>query len=272
MPSEQPIIDVNINLGHWPTRRSPCDELPKLLAKLQSHGVVEAWAGSYDGVFHQDLTNVNNRLAAACTSGVPLGVPLAPPVPIRLIPFGEINPLLPNWEDELDRCVAVHHMPGVRLHPNYHGYSLNHPEFPKLLKAAAARNLIVTLATLMEDERMMHPLLRVPPVDLKPLPPLVAQVAGLKLVLLNSLTSAVRGDLLDRLLDSGQVYVEIAMLEGVGGIENLLKHVPLERILFGSNAPSFYFDSSLFKLQESPLPAAHLRAISRDNARRLIPT
>jgi len=267
MRTEQPIIDVNINLGRWPTRRSPLDERVKLMAKLQSHGVIEAWAGSFDGVFHKDLTEVNNRLAAACASGVQL----APETKqVSFVPFGEINPLLPNWEAELGRCAEVHHMPGIRLHPNYHGYALDHPQFATLLKAAAERDLIVTLASIMEDERMMHPLLRVPPVDLKPLPPLIAQNPNLKLVLLNSLGSATRGELLDRLLGAGQVYVEIAMLEGVGGVENLLTHVPVERILFGSNGPSFYFESSLFKLQESPLTATHRRAISHDNARRLL--
>jgi predicted TIM-barrel fold metal-dependent hydrolase len=264
---EQPIIDVNINLGHWPTRRSPCDDQPKLSAKLMSHGVVEAWAGSFDGIFHSDVTDVNNRLAAACANQKARDIPGAD---FRLLPFGEINPLLPTWEAELDRCMGIHRMSGIRLHPNYHGYALDHPEFAKVLKAAAEHNLIVALPSLMEDERMMHPLLRVPPVDLKPLLPLLAQNPNLKLVLLNSLGSAARGELLDRLLGAGQVYIEIAMLEGVGGLENLLKQAPLDRILFGSNSPSFYFESSLLKLQESPLPASHRRAILHDNARRLL--
>jgi predicted TIM-barrel fold metal-dependent hydrolase len=267
MPGDHRIIDVNVNLGRWPTRRSPLDELAKLVAKLQSQGVVEAWTGSFDGVFHTDLTEVNHILAEACTTQNAKDSPVGP---LRLVAFGEINPLLPTWEAELDRCMEIHRMAGIRLHPNYHGYALDHPEFAKVLKAAAERNLIVALPSLMEDERMMHPLLRVPPVDLKPLLPLLAQNPNLKLVLLNSLGNAARGELLDRLLDGGQVYVEIAMLEGVGGIENLLKNMPVERILFGSNAPSFYFESSLLKLQESPLPAAHRRAILHDNARRLL--
>ena len=47
-------------------RRVPCDEPEQLVAKLRAHNVVEAWAGSYDGLFHDDLTGVNNRLAEAC--------------------------------------------------------------------------------------------------------------------------------------------------------------------------------------------------------------
>src|SRR4029079_5249339 len=101
----------------------------------------------------------------------------------------------------------------------------------------------------------------VPPVDLTPLAALVSQIPSLKLVLLNALPTASRGDKLNRLLDAGNVYVEIAMLEGIGGIENLIKDVPLERILFGSHASSQYFESAKLKLQESQLPAGHLNAI-----------
>ena len=136
---------------------------------------------------------------------------------------------------------------------------------------AAERKLIVQLAVMMEDARMMHPLMRVPSVDLAPLKKLVAQTAGLRLILLNALATASRTDQLYQLLAAGEVYVEIAMLEGVGGIESVLKDIPAERLLFGSHSPSLYFESAVLKLQESALPVAHLGAISHDNARRLLP-
>jgi hypothetical protein len=288
-----PLIDVNITLGQWPTRRVPCNELETLVERLRAHNVTEAWAGHYDGLFHTALTEVNNRLTKICATGATAGlpssasarVPLAPPVhssnhekrqppdklPFKLVPFGSINPVAPNWESELDRCATVHHMPGIRLHPNYHNYNLDHPNFAKLLKAAAERKLIVQLTVLMEDARMMHPLMRVPPVDITPLEKLVAQTPGLRLILLNALTNVARTDKLSRLTGAGEVYVEIAMLETLAALETLVKDIPVERILFGSNAPSFYFESAALKLQESALPAAHYRAITHDTARRLLP-
>jgi predicted TIM-barrel fold metal-dependent hydrolase len=178
---------------------------------------------------------------------------------------------LPDWEEDLRRCAETHQMPGIRLHPNYHGYRLDHPAFAQLLSHAAARRLVVTLALLMEDERMMHPVLRVPPVDPSPLADLVARTPGLRLALLNALAlSSLRGERLRKLLQAGDVYVEISMLEGVGGLTRLLNDVPLERILFGSFAPCFYFESALFKLKESPLTPAQLRAVREQNARRLL--
>ena len=86
--------------------------------------------------------------------------------------------------------------------------------------------------------------------------------------MLNAL-NAVRQDLLDELLAAGNVYVDIGMLEGTGGIESLLKHVSLDRVLFGSYAPFFAFEAAELKLRESPLAEAQREAIRQGNARQL---
>jgi len=184
------------------------------------------------------------------------------------MPFGSINPKLPDWEEELRRCAEEHRMPGIRLHPNYHGYKLDDPDFARLLRLATGRRLIVQLALVMEDERMMHPLTRVEPVDTAPLVDLVRQTRGVRLVLLNSLRT-LRGKPLVELVSAGEVYVEISMLEGVGGVEKLLMQIPSYRVLFGSYAPLFYFESALFKLKESSLADEQVRAIRWGNARRM---
>jgi uncharacterized protein len=253
------LIDVNVNLSRWPLRRLPMDDTTALVAKLRKQGVTQAWAGSFDGLLHKDIASVNARLAEECRRH---GRGL-------LVPFGSINPKLPDWEEELRRCVEQHQMPGIRLHPNYHGYKLDDSDFARLLRLAADGGLIVQLALVMEDERMMHPLLRVEPVDTAPLAKLVERTPGLRLVLLNAL-GKLRGKPLGDLFAAGEVYVEISMLEGVGGISNLLAQVPTDRVLFGSYTPLFYFESSLLKLKESPLTEDQRRAIRQQNAKRLL--
>ena len=255
----EPLIDVNVYLGQWPFRRVPGDDVAELVAKLRSQGVVQAWAGSFEALLHRDVAAVNQRLAAACRhQGEGL-----------LVPFGAVNPRLPDWEEDLRRCHEEHQMPGIRLHPNYHGYKLDDPLAAKLLEAAAERGLIVQLALTMEDERTQHPLLQVPHVDVAPLVETVKRLPQLRLVLLNAFRS-LRGEIVDRLAAAGQVYFDIAQLEGVGGLERLIQQVTAERVLFGSYYPFFYFEAALLKLRESEPGGAALKAIRRDNARKLL--
>jgi predicted TIM-barrel fold metal-dependent hydrolase len=253
------LIDVNAYLGRWPLRRLVGDDTADLVSRLRRHGIVQAWVGSLDTLLHKDMAAVNARLADECRR---YGDGL-------LVPFGSVNPKLPDWQDDLHRCVQEHHMPGIRLHPNYHGYELDDPDFARLLRLAAGNGLIVQLALIMEDERTMHPRLRVKPTSVTGLPDLLRQTPGLRLVLLNS-QPVLRGKALADLMAAGEVYVEIAMLEGVGGVGSLLAQMPLNRVLFGSYTPVFYFESALLKLQESPLRDEQLGAIRGANARQLL--
>lgn len=253
------LIDTNVYLSRWPVRRLPHDDTAALVAKLRSQGVTQAWVGSFDGLLHRDLAAVNARLADECRRHGP----------DFLVPFGSINPKLPDWEDDLRRCAEEHRMPGIRLHPSYHGCTLDDPSLGRLLELAARRGLVVQIAALMEDRRMMHPLFQVDPPDFKPLAAVVAKTPALKLELLNS-AAVLRGPPLLRLINAGEVFVDLATLEGVGGVGNLLTQVPAGRVLFGSNSPLFYFESALLKLQESPLTDQQLLAIRCESAARLL--
>ncbi|MCC6509513.1 MAG: amidohydrolase family protein [Pirellulaceae bacterium] len=255
-----PIVDVNVSLSRWPTRRIREDQLDNLVAKLKSYGVVEAWAGSLDGLLHKDIAAVNTRLVSDCQSSTQ----------VKLRPFGTVNPLLPDWEEELRRCAEDHRMPGLRLHPNYHGYKLDDPAFAKLLELAAKQKLVVTMAVQMEDERMMHPLLRVKPVVLDPLVDLVAALPELKLVILNAGKAMLAAKLM-KLVQAGQVYLDIALLDGLAVVEDVVKDFPLERILFGSHTPLLYFESAVLKMKEAALARPAFVAIQSENARKLLP-
>lgn len=252
------LVDTNVWLGQWPGRRLPLEETPALVARLRRQGVRQAWAGSFDGLWHKDLGAVNARLAAECRrQGRGL-----------LTPFGTINPADPAWEEDLRRCAEEHQMPGIRLHPNYHGYQLDDPALARLLDRAGQRGLIVQLVAAMEDERTQHPRMRVPQVDVAPLAALLASRPELRLVLLNW-GRGVNSVQPPRLAEAGQICFDIATLEGVGGVASLLRQVPADRVVFGSCAPLFYLESALLKLQESPLTEAQLAAVRADNALRL---
>lgn len=252
-------IDTNLTLFHWPFRRVPFDDTADLVGMLKQHQVTQAWSGSFEGVFHRDISGANERLARECNDH---GKEL-------LLPFGSVNPALPDWEDDLRRCHEVFRMAGIRLHPNYHGYTLDRPEVAKLLTLATERQLLVQLCLSLEDERQQHPVFRVPHVDATSLDKLIRATPGLRLQLINTFRALppLKAALL---VNSGNVSFDIAMLESVAGVERFAQQVPMDRILFGSHAPLFIWQSARLKLDESELPIPRLTAIASDNARRLL--
>jgi predicted TIM-barrel fold metal-dependent hydrolase len=256
------MIDVNVSLSRWPFRRLPGDDPDALARKLHALGVAEAWAGSFDALLHRDLGAVNARLAKEC--GDRDGV--------LFRPFGAVNPMFPDWREDLRRCAEDLTMPGIRLHPDFHGYRFDHPEFAELLTDAAKRKLVVQVSLMMEDPRTIHPLLKdLPKVDPAPLAGVASRVPELRLVLLNA-HGLIRGEALTGLLSAGNVVVDIATLEGAGGIERLIPVAGIDRIVFGSHAPFFSPEAAHAKLVESALKPEQIKAIGLENARRLMPT
>jgi len=255
-----PIIDTQVYLSRWPFRRIPGDEdTAALVELLRRHGVVQAWTGSFGGVFHKDVGAVNARLAEACrTDGEGL-----------LVPFGTVNPKLPDWEEELRRCAEEYRMPGIRLHPNYHCYGLDDPAFVRLLELAADRGSIVQLVAWMEDTRHQNPLMPVPEVDLAPLAEIVGGLPNLRIVLHNALhVPGIKA--LPSLVKCKHVYFDLAKLELIEGLAVALKSMPIERLLFSSYSPMFYFESTLLKLRESALSKSQAERILQDNAQQLL--
>jgi hypothetical protein len=253
------MIDVNVSLSRWPFRRLVGDEPDGLVASLRKRNVTQAWAGTFDGILHKDLSSANQRLARDCQRYGP-GM---------LVPFGSINPRLPDWQEDLRRCQEEYRMPGIRLHPNYHGYDLKDPAFAELLHLSAAQRLIVQVAASMEDERTQHPLMRVPPVDISPLRGLLKNEPDVRIIVLNS--NPLQGSVLaHELAGTGCVDFDISMVESVDGVARLVEAISIQHVLFGSHYPLFYFESALLKVREGGFREAEARTILEENARRLL--
>ncbi len=250
-------IDTNLSLFRWPYRRLPDDTPHQLAAKLRSLSIAEGWAGSFEGLLHRDITGVNARLAEACQDAQG----------VRLVPFGSVNPTLPDWERDLQRCHEEHDMPGIRLHPNYHGYPLDDPRFERLLRSAAERDLLVQLAVAMEDPRTQHAKLQVPEVDLTPLPEVVRQVPGARLMLLNYRPKARELALLAAV---PEIRFDIARVESTDGIARLVEAVSPQRVMFGTHAPFLIVESALIRIYESTLQEANIPMLLAENAKQLL--
>ena len=121
----------------------------------------------------------------------------------------------------------------------------------------------------MEDERTQHPLMRVPPVDLSPLPDLLKNEPEARVVILNS-DHLHNVEQLQKLAAAGNAYFDISMVEGVGGVARLAQKISVRRVLFGSHYPLFYFESALLKVREAGLTETERQAVLEENARGMV--
>jgi hypothetical protein len=254
------ITDVNVAVGHYPFRHLPEADPARMAKFLQSKGVTRAWTGSAEALLHRDIRGVNDRLVEACrTHGA--GV---------LVPFGTVNPKFPGWEDDLKRCADVHKMAGIRLHPDYHGYTLVDEALPPLLELASEKKLIVVIVGRMEEERVQHPLFHVRPTEFNRLAEVLRPVPELKVVVANWRMDPM-SDAFGAMARLPNVYFETAMIEGLGRTARLVERVGAGRVLFGSHAPVFVWDSAALKIREAALRDEDAAKVRSGNATALVP-
>jgi len=260
-PFAGPIVDTHVYVGNWPHKRLNSEEPSELVAKLRRNNVSQAWIGSFDGVFHKDIGGVNQRLADTCAQAAG-GM---------LVPFGTINPVLPDWEEDIRRCHETFHMPGVRLHPNYHGYTLDDPRFARLLELAAAGGLIVQLVAWIEDERHVFLSPHAAQVELKPLAEKVVPYRDLRVVLANGYHAA-KDESLNALFPLKQIYFDTARAADAKAVRGLIEKTSPDRVVFGTCSPLHNFDGALTTLQQAQLSAADWQAVVAKNSRGLMAT
>jgi uncharacterized protein len=268
-PSGAPgIVDTNVDLFQWPFRKLKYADTSRLVAKLRKHRVTEAWAGSFEGLFHKDIAGVNERLAAECAKH---GEGM-------LLPFGTVNLAWPDWEDDVRRCHEQFKMPGVRIYPGYQPFDLAHPDLKRLVQLTEERGLLLQVVFQMEDPRVHHPALSLVPVDSRPLIEALKTRPKARVQLLH-FAGNLQGTDLNQLMTQTSACIDISRWEGNGAVGRMIgadakskvAKVPVERVLFGSHAPYFPIETAILRLVESPLDSAQLHAIIQGNARRLLP-
>ena len=251
------IVDCNATLGNWPFRPLRHSAPQAFLELMDLHGIAQAWVSPFEGLLYKAVQEANLQLSAQIAS---LGD--------RLVQIPVINPAYPGWEDDvayyLDRP-----LPGFRLHPSYHGYTLEDESCGELLERVAEAGRFVQLSVRVQDERQHHPLVMVAPVDLSAVPALTRRFPQMPFIVLNASTPEIRP-----LVSTGvpaNLFLDIANVESVGGVGDLPQEVGAEHFLFGSHAALFYIESSILKLREADLSDTDRELILNGNAMRLWP-
>lgn len=161
-------------------------------------------------------------------------------------------------------------MSGIRLFPNYHGYTLADPATAELISSATDRSMIVQIALSMEDTRTQQTVIQ--PADPSPLADLLVRLPRARIVFLNfkNWTDDDASEGIARIRKAENAYFDFAMNEGVGGLGRLIAATSPKRVVFGSHSPFFYFESASLKVREAGLPRDQESAILDKNAQMLL--
>jgi hypothetical protein len=227
MMSEDPvIIDTNCYLGSWPTRGLRVNSARDLVDLASRNGVTTCLVSPLDSIFHKDRVLANSRLVEDLSE-----------FSNRLLPVPIVNPLSPVDESGDYQL--------LRLTPAYHGYSIGSRSTSRFLSTVESdvRGLFISFR--MRDDRLNHPLLRMTPIDPTALVETLREVPELPVIVNNARKSEIE-TIIENTGD--HVMLDCTWSLPIGFIERMVEEHGDHRLVYGSNVPLHYYQSSLLQV------------------------
>jgi hypothetical protein len=255
------IIDTNAYLGPFAFRQLRHNTPDQLLKLMDAKGIDRAMVSNPMAITYKNTQPANEELAAAVRGHAD-----------RLIPQAVINPFYAGWEDDLQICREEFGIRGVRLYPKWHNYALADECCAKLISAAVARKMVVSIPVRVADSRQRSWLVDVPDVPLAEIVELLRAYPEGRFMILNG--SGFTGSPLgkkDEQLPAGY-GMEISRLSATLANElgQLVSLWEGERVVFGSGMPFKYPDVALLKLEVLDAPQEVLEKVRWKNAAALL--
>ena len=257
MTLEIAAIDTGLLLGPCPFRSLP--SAPEDLLELrQRAGLERAIASGFRSLLYFDpLMGLDEDLQAYDA------------LADWLFFYAVLNPEFPQLEKGLQRAAEERQIVGVRLLPALHHYSLNERSVQQLVRAAHEAQVPVNLMARIFDDRIAPRFVE------QQVPPLNEVAAFLHanedaLVVLSMFYFS---ELKTLAVDWGKlpnVYVDFGCSKpNVASLDELATWFPVERALFGTGAPFYYWGGSRLGLEGSRLSEGQQRGLLADNARKV---
>lgn len=216
-------VDFTAFCGPYP-RRPIGQEPAELFRRLAEFGVDRVFASRLEALWFENPHDAN-RLAESASD--------APP---GLIRTPVLDPSLGTWREELDRLAARGPLPIVRLHPNYHGYTL--ADAAPALAALATRGVIAQIVVRVDDPRRQHPRAQVPDVPPATIREAAARHPKLKILLSGASTPALNA-LTKDMPTARNLWADTSQADGSDAVAGLMRGPWRDRLVFGTHAPLF---------------------------------
>jgi len=255
------IVDINVLLGRWPFMPLKYESAEDILRLMDRAGIERAVATSLNSVFYYDYEIGNREVGEACKRH-----------PDRLMPFAVINPNFYLWKDHLRECVESYGVKGIKLHPDYHKFSLLAGEVADLMGEARRLKLPVYVQTSLLDMRHHPGYCFVPEVPILEVAQAIEHYPENTFIVGGGkhFSGSVQ-ILLKYAPKSTNFYIAI---DGIGGpfdgLERLVKQIGSSRILFGTRTPILYAEALKLMVELSKISSEDKEKILGGNAAELL--
>jgi predicted TIM-barrel fold metal-dependent hydrolase len=247
-------VDFCAYLGEWPTYELRYRDAGGLLHLMDRCAIDAACVSLAGGMFRYDAHEANERLYQEITGHRD-----------RLWPIGTVDPTIPTWREDLGDGLERLGLAGYRIHPAYHGYSLDVPAAFELAAALASARRPLFIALYVDEERFQHPAIRVPEVQIDEVCELIARAPDTTFVL-NGLKTLHAVQLFESGVALDRVYLDVdAMDQDFEGLYALGTQYGVRRLVYGSQMPFLYPEAALMVVEHSGLPDADIEAILARN-------
>jgi len=252
------IIDVNTFLGEWPFRKlsGDADTLLRIMAKCK---VDLALVSSLNAIFYKDCEEANIWLKHILQRSK------------SLIGICTINPYFPNSLEHLHECINEMGMVGVKIHPSYHGYSLeNNNVIGQFFEECSKAKIPIIVPLRIQDERSHHPASRIPPISASQIISAARKNSDLKIIVCNARSNEI-SQICMKNNELNNLYIAFSWVQSLNFIEKMVKNIGSDKLLWGSNFPINYMEPMLRQVTESRIDDEDKEKILAENAKKIFP-
>lgn len=250
------IIDVNWYVGNYPFRSLKTQ--PKDLAQLRvKSGISRAIACDFNSLFYYDSMDGIEETLRRYES-------LSDWLQFYLV----VNPSFPKWEKAIEHAAQDSRIAAIRIAPCLHHYSVDAPEVQMLIDLASKCGIPINVMARLFDDRVA--------------PQCVQQIVPSRASVLDflrscsveariSLSMFYFDELMALDIDwvrNPNLYIDVGCSKpNVASLDELPSWFPIERVLFGTGAPLYYWGGSRLGLEGAEWTVVQQQDVLADNAK-----
>ena len=232
-------VDVNCLVGQWPFRKLYKNTFEEVQKIHKANGISSGYVSSLDSIFYNDPFEGDEDLHEIL-KGTGYHHVLT------------INPLLPEFVQDVKNGIKKFDIKGVRIYPGYHGYSLTDSNLKDLCQVLADNDLPLFVTVRMEDERMDY-LVKPKKVNTNDIEHLLNNNPENKIVLLTAYSNELTS-LKDAINNHKYVRFDTSGLKGpLFAVEKLLEEFPPNKMVYGSLYPLNSFSCTYLTVKHAQI-------------------